>query len=785
MSGGEIDSLVRAAFDQASDMIVLFDPEDRIIFANKAWLEQNSDLAWATKPGVTFEQYIRALTDLGFVSDAIGREEEWIAERLECHRNPRGPFELHTREDEWRSISEQVLEDRSTILVVTDITERKNAEELIRSQHDRFNMALHNIPAGICVYDRHHCLVVSNTNFAKMYGVAPGLLTPGTSMKFIMEQRIALGLYAGDSPEKYIQDRLEWISKRQPGFKTETLNDGRTIQITQQPMEDGGWLSIHEDVSERMRAEKALQQSEAQLRAVLDNSPFCVSLKDRQGRYTFANQHYKDWWGYKGEMIGKKLSDFSPDQQRAASVCSSEERVLESGVPLVEEVTIQRPRDGMTRDRFRIKFPINIQDDVVVGVGTIAIDITDRKQAERAQKKSEVLFLKAFHANPSPLSITDADGMFYDVNEAWLKTFARKRDQVIGHKSADLHLWDRNEDRQYFLTHLRKVGALNGFEAKFRTSDGELIDLVISADVVNVNGEQRIFSTLIDVTEDKKSKRLLVEHRDLLQQKVNEATADIKRKAQELEIALAREKELNELQRQFVSMASHEFRTPLAIIDQAAQRLLRKADSNSLTTEDSQARITKIRNAVNRMTRLMESTLTAARMDEGKVTINIEPSNIRNILVDACARQQEISRSHVISCNVNGLPETIQADGGALDQMFSNLLSNAVKYSPDEPNVEVTGITDGEKIYVSVTDHGLGIDMDDLQNLFTRFFRAKSSLGIAGTGIGLHLIKLLAEQHDGSVRVESHKGKGSTFTICLPVAGPNIPEREDKDSAAA
>ena len=108
-------------------------------------------------------------------------------------------------------------------------------------------------------------------------------------MKEVMEQRIALGLYAGPSPEQYIQDRLKWVARRQPGFKTETLSDGRTIQITQQPLEDGGWLSIHEDVSERMRAEKALQQSEAQLRAVLDNSPFCVNLKGLEGRYVFAN----------------------------------------------------------------------------------------------------------------------------------------------------------------------------------------------------------------------------------------------------------------------------------------------------------------------------------------------------------------------------------------------------------------------------------------------------------------------------------------------------------------
>jgi PAS domain S-box-containing protein len=779
------DSRVIAALDQASDMVVLFDPEDRIVFSNSAWREFNSDVAWATKPGATYEQFIHALTNHGLVPDAIGREEEWIAWRLERHRNPRGPFETPTRKDKWISINEQVLEDGSTILVIRDVTERIRAEQLIRTQNERFNVALENIPGGICVYDKHHRLVVSNSNFAEMYGVAPNQLKPGMTMKEVMEQRITLGIYAGETPEQYIHDRLKWVTRRKPGFKTETLNDGRTVQITQQPLEDGGWLSIHEDVSERVRAEKALRQSEAQLRAVLDNSPFCVNLKDRKGRYLFANQEYKDWWGQKGEMIGKTLEQVSPEPQRAANVRNREEEVLKTGSPLVEEVTLQRPRDGKTRDRLRIKFPVKVQDGSVVGIGTIAIDITDRKQAERAQKKSEELFLKAFHANPTPLSIADAEGRFHDVNDAWLRTFTLERDQVIGCKSDELCLWNRLEDRLRFIELLRDTGALNGFEAQFRTKSGKLIDVMISADLVNVNGESRIFSNLIDVTEDKKSKQLLVEHRDELQQKVNEATADIKRKARKLETALAREKELNELQRQFVSMASHEFRTPLAIIDQAAQRLLRKTDKDTLTTEDTRSRITKIRNAVIRMTRLMESTLTTARMDEGRVTIDVAPCEIRRTLVDACARQQEISSTHVIACDVNDLPETIKADSTALDQMLSNLLSNAVKYSPNEPRIEVRGKTVAENIFISVTDHGLGIDEDDILNLFTRFFRAKSSLGIAGTGIGLHLIKFLVEMHDGSIEVESCKGEGSTFTIRLPIAGPKILVSDSKDGTAA
>lgn len=776
---------VITALDQSSDMIVLFDPEDRIVFTNQAWREFNADVAWTTKPGTTFEEHIRALTEHGCVPNAVGQEEEWIARRLERHRNPIGPFELPTRGDKWISVDEQQLEDGSTILVIRDITARRNSERLIQIQNERFQAALSNMSQALCMFDGEQKLVVCNQRYASMYGLSPELVTPGTTFREILEFRTANEVFSGTTKEEYIQERLDAVQERTYSNKIQKLSDGRYIAIAHSPMSGGGWLATHEDVTERMGMERALQQSEAQLRAILDNSPFCVNLKDRNGYYLFANEHYRHWWDVKDEMVGKKIEDFSSDPARAEKVSRSEAKVLETGNPLHEEVTLRRPRDGQERDRLRVKFPVKNTNDEVTGVGTIAIDITDLKDAERAQKKSEELFLKAFDASPSPLSIADIEGRIFFVNDAWLRTFGFERDKVIGRTSGDLQLWNSNEDRHEFITHLRNSGALHGFETRFRTSQGNLIDVAISADIVSVQGDQRIFSNIIDVTKEKKIKKRLVEHRDLLQQKVEEATADLKSKAEELETALEKEKELNELQRQFVSMASHEFRTPLAIIDQSAQRLLRNVDKDVLTKETARTRIAKIRDAVTRMARLMESTLTAARLEEGKISISVEPCDIRKIVMDACARQQEISAAHVINCDLNDLPETIEADSGALDQMLGNLLSNAVKYSPGASAIEVCGNTLGKDVVIAVTDHGLGMDEEDIPNLFTRFFRAKTSMGIAGTGIGLHTIKVLAEMHEGSIEVKSQKDIGSTFTVRLPIDGPTMQDIPGQEYTAA
>ncbi len=284
------------------------------------------------------------------------------------------------------------------------------------------------------------------------------------------------------------------------------------------------------------------------------------------------------------------------------------------------------------------------------------------------------------------------------------------------------------------------------------------------------------FFVLRDLQSRTRLEEEITANRNQLQELVDAATQELKTNAVELEKALAKEQELNKLQREFVSMASHEFRTPLAIIDGTAQRMKSRIDKNHLTPEEAIRRIEKIRSAVNRMTRLMRSTLDVTRMEEGKITVEIGPCDIAKVIRDVCAHQQEISQTHIISCDLNDLPATIQADSSSLEQMLSNLLSNAVKYAPDAVDIEVKARAEGGQVIISVRDHGIGIDQEDLSRIGELYFRARTSTGIVGTGIGLNLAKALVEMHGGSVAVESQKGEGCTFTLTLPVSGPDQSE---------
>jgi signal transduction histidine kinase len=296
-----------------------------------------------------------------------------------------------------------------------------------------------------------------------------------------------------------------------------------------------------------------------------------------------------------------------------------------------------------------------------------------------------------------------------------------------------------------------------------------------------IRQQAHLSTTKAEVLQESERGKMLTAAREQAESEASKLSAQVRKAYEDLRQALEKERKLNKLQRQFISMASHEFRTPLAIIDGAAQRLERRSSKSD--REEINKRAHKIRGAVERMTKVMESTLSAASLDVGKLTIHVKPCDIVTLLNEACQRQGELSENHYISCDFSELPVTIQADPNSLEQIFSNLLSNAVKYSPGSPEIEVKAYAEASDVVFSIRDCGIGIDAEDLPRMFERFFRARTATGIAGTGIGLNLIKVLIELHDGSITLESKVGKGSTFTVRLPISGPE--EIDSKDCQAA
>ena len=241
-----------------------------------------------------------------------------------------------------------------------------------------------------------------------------------------------------------------------------------------------------------------------------------------------------------------------------------------------------------------------------------------------------------------------------------------------------------------------------------------------------------------------------------------------KQVAKVLESALERERETTNAYRNFVSMVSHQFRTPLAILDSSAQRILRRGAE--LTQDELVTRIQKIRNAGTRLTRLVESVLNAAKLDAGTIEVNPAPSNLVDLVMDICDRQREVSSQADIRFDVPDVPVRVYCDGMLIEQVVVNLLSNAIKYSGDTPIVEIKIWMDGSRAFCSVRDWGIGIPADEISKIFDRFYRARTATGIAGTGIGLNFAQRIMHLHGGDIQVESYEAAGSLFTFDLPIA---------------
>ena len=237
---------------------------------------------------------------------------------------------------------------------------------------------------------------------------------------------------------------------------------------------------------------------------------------------------------------------------------------------------------------------------------------------------------------------------------------------------------------------------------------------------------------------------------------------------------LAEEKRLMLLQRNFVSMASHEFRTPITVIDAHAQRLITMKDR--LSPDELAERARKIRCAVRRMTHLIENLIDSMRVIDGDVKLYYHPAmvDMAELLHEVCRLQREIAPQAQILKTCRGSALSVVGDANMLFQVFSNLLSNAIKYSPSGSLIKVVIEQADAWVQVSLEDRGIGIPECDRLRFFERYYRGSNAAGIVGSGLGLYFVKTVVELHGGEVSAQSPEGHGARFQVRLPCS-PAVP----------
>lgn len=661
-----------------------------------------------------------------------------------------------------------------------------SSRKQILGQDQELRTALASMSQGVCLFHADGTLALSNSRYAEVYGVDPALIHPGQSLEDIIKLRDDIGAFPTMSRGEY----LEWAQETNAGASSQVwikeLRSGKVIRGCHQRTADGGWVSTHEDVTEARLAERSLAQAHAQaeraeqearaaharLLAAFEVVPEGLVLFDENDRFVMWNRRYEQLYADSGAPLVKGVS-FEDRLRSGLQRGQYPEAIGREEEWLADRLARHAEPKSAHEQRLPGNRWVRIEERRVSGGGSVGIrvDITDLKMREAS-------FRLLFEGNPLPMWVQDRESLqFLDVNQAALDHYGYDRDLFLSMTLFDILPPEDRERMKIAGTCAEHASEANRSQ-RHRTARGAEIEVFIYASQLAFDTHPASLIAAVDVTERKRAERALLQHRDDLEETVRSRTAEIARQAAELERMLDQERQVNELQRQFVSMASHEFRTPLSIIDGAAQRLVRR--KNAVTAEFIGEKTEQIRSAVSRMLELMESILAVGRLDHGHIDIVRKPCALADLIRTCSARQESIRKSHRFLLDLEQLPSIIYGDGAALEQVFTNLFSNAVKYAPDSPNVYVMGWQQNDFIQITVRDEGIGIDADDLPKMFGRYFRARSSSGIAGTGIGLNLVKQVVELHGGEIHVDSVKGEGTVFTIKLPIARP---EQMEADAA--
>ncbi len=521
-----------------------------------------------------------------------------------------------------------------------------------------------------------------------------------------------------------------------------------------------------------------------------------ILITNSRGEIQMANNYIATQFGYdQEELIGRKVEVLIPSRYRERHVhhrndysANPHSRPMGLGMELAGqkkdgtefpvEVSLGHYKIGddnyslafinditqrKETEQAIIQLNTHLEEKVKEGTQSLAITVeqlgnqikeTERKDAELERVNT---FLNNIwnHAG-AIIFVTDEDGMLQFFNPAAEKALGYKAGEAIGALNvARFHLEKELELKAEELSiasgkvipatfDVLKVAATTGDnnnqEWHYVRQDGSTFYVSLNiTQLKDVHNEISGFLCIaIDISEKKKAET-------------------------ELRAALEKEKELNELKSRFVSMASHEFRTPLSAVLSSAYLLSKYSKEEEQPQREKHIR--RIITSVTSLTEILDDFLSVGKIEEGNIEANYREYAIADQMNEVIADVQHLlKKGQTINYNHTGSSK-VYLDASMMKHIVTNLLSNAIKFSNEGSVVDLTTENKGRKFVLAVEDHGLGIPDEDRDNLFKRFFRSSNVTNIQGTGLGLHIVSKYTELMNGKIDCHSQLGKGTKFTI--------------------
>jgi PAS domain S-box-containing protein len=538
-------------------------------------------------------------------------------------------------------------------------------------------------------------------------------------------------------------------------------------------------------------------------RALFDFASIGILITNSTGEIQMANKFIEQQFGYsEAELLEKKVESLIPTRYKDKHI---KHREKFSHNPHSRPMGLGMELSGLRKDGS--EFPVEVSLGYYkIKENNYALafisDITQRKETEQAIIQLNAHLEEKVKEGSQSLALT-VEQLGAQIRETERKDAELERVNVFlnniwNHAGAMIIVCDKNGIIQFFNPAAEKaleysaadiinvhslVNLFTEDELKSRATElskelGRKIkpnfEVLAAINELNqgnneewhyVKKDGNIFYVSLNITALKDSRNNITSYLviaiDISEKKIAEA---------ELRATLKKEMELNELKSRFVSMASHEFRTPLSAVLSSAYLL-----SKYVTTDDQAQRdkhIQRIISSVTSLTEILNDFLSVGKIEEGNIHARFSEYDVKEQMIDVIQEVQHLlKRGQHISYRHSGKNTVVSLDPSMVKHIVTNLLSNAIKFSPEQTAIELATEKKDDIFILSVKDSGIGIPKEDQENLFKRFFRSSNVTNIQGTGLGLHIVSKYAELMNGTIECFSEEGMGTKFTITFNKIG--------------
>jgi PAS domain S-box-containing protein len=637
------------------------------------------------------------------------------------------------------------------LCVLRDIRERLKYEESITRISNQLTHLINNIDDVYAIYDLNKGVYdfISN-NIEGLYGYKKDAFSSDNSL---WEQLVCKEDRAGVVKE--VEDIITRKGRGELFYRINTTSGERKMILEKLVVgkdKEGNANKLYivkTDYTHIENAEQSLLETERKFRFIAENISDFISIHDPDWNFTYASPSIKNILGYEPEEI---LGAGGFDLVHPEDLLKTLDEALEPVVLEKKETQLRyrmRAKDGTYKWVESYSKPVIDSKGETSSIISSTRDVTDQVIAEQKLKDSEEQYRLLSENSNDVIAIYNVNAEVIYISPSCRQVLGFEPEELLGKKAGELI----SANEEGFVAHQQKIQEMlsskstDKFIQRIVTKSGEEKMLEVWAKPIFKGNELVAMQAASrDVTEREK---LLVE----------------------LEQSLEKERELNELRSMFVSTASHQFRTPLTVIQSGIELMeMYIEDLPSAKQEKFHRQFNKIESEVDRLQYLMSDILLLGRANAARTPFHPETGDIvsfcKDIAENKYNNRYNEDRKTVLS--VSGEKVPVDFDPKLLGHAIENIISNAYKYSA-QGNLFLQLFFRQNEVKIDITDQGIGIPEEDLKNLFQPFYRAANTCEIEGTGLGLAIVREFIEKHGGKIIVTSKLNKGTTVSVILPV----------------